>query len=73
MHLLAEGEGDIDILRKVVEYVYTGLDLNILIITPRRQKQKAQTRPRKEKSIMTVKTEGKTYSDLLKKLKEEVD
>lgn len=69
---------DIRVLRRVTEYVCTETKISVQIyvpkdMTPRATLPKPKSKPRKEASVVTVKSEGKTYADLLKTLKSKVD
>lgn len=62
-------------LRKLLEYVFRGADINIKLVLPKKASTKStrNRQSRKQLDSVIVKAEGRTYVELLKTVKEKVD
>lgn len=60
-------------VRKTCEYIFTKEEVKIKLLVQGHRSEPKKQRTRSEESIVTVKTEGKSYVDMVKRLQEEVD
>ncbi|KAK9680407.1 hypothetical protein QE152_g39114 [Popillia japonica] len=71
---LVVGEGlKVSYLQKICEHVFRKCSTKIRLILQGKKPEPQRHKTRKEEGIVTVKAEGKSYVDVLKKLKQEVD
>lgn len=60
-------------VRKICEYIFAGTNVKVKLLVQGFRSDPKKEKGKREETIMTIKTQGNSYVDMVKKLKENVD